>query len=708
MSDVRYITTRMRGRPAQRAKAPAPAHFPDGAPSRSAGPAVGLSETFRSGDIGQVEEALADLRRLGLTKLRLLCSWADWRTEAGEQWYGWLIPRLGQEVELLPCLVGTPPSLGVLPRASAPPREPAQYAEAVELFISRFGEFFTHLELWNEPNNAVYWDRQLDPEWRLFNEMLRAAASRAQLLGKKTVLAASCPTDPHWLRLLGERGVLSYIDIIGIHGFPGTWEFDSAGWAATVSAVSDVLAALTLPKELWITETGFSTWNHDELGQLRAFSRAATAAVARVYWTAARDLPAHLPDPEGLYTDKRYYHLGLRHSDGRPKLLFRLLQDGGIAAVQETLSLADPQPRQRGYERQPVLIIGGAGFIGTNLARRLLAEEQPVLIYDNLARPGVERNLRLLRQEHGDKVRVAVADIRTRAALREALRGVKQVFHFGAQVAVTTSLANPEYDFAVNVCGTMNLLEELRSLAAPPPLVFTSTNKVYGCLDDIYLREFGARYEPIDFLTRLSGINERCLLDFQSPYGCSKGTADQYILDYARTYGLPATVFRMSCIYGPHQLGTEDQGWVAHFLISALEGRPITLYGDGMQVRDVLYVDDLVDALLAAQANMRLLSGQAFNIGGGPANTLSLLELIDLITGLHGRRPEVAFDTWRRGDQRYYVSDARKFRTLTGWAPRTSVPQGVEKLYTWLAASRGKAAPEVREKEADEVLIDHS
>jgi CDP-paratose 2-epimerase len=336
-----------------------------------------------------------------------------------------------------------------------------------------------------------------------------------------------------------------------------------------------------------------------------------------------------------------------------------------------------------------VLITGGVGFVGTNLADRLLSEGRSVIVFDNLSRPGVDQNLRWLRDRHGDRVAIDVADVRDRYALRRAVRAAKQVYHFAAQVAVTTSLTDPVRDFEVNACGTLNLLEALRTLHHPPPLVFTSTNKVYGDLTDVSLTKNCTRYEPEDLLIRRYGINEDRPLDFHSPYGCSKGTADQYIMDFTRSFPLPMVVFRMSCIYGPHQFGTEDQGWVAHFVIRALEGQPITLYGDGMQVRDILYVDDLVEALLLAQAYMPKLSGQAFNIGGGMAQAISLLELIDLTAELHGKSPVVHFADWRPGDQRYYVSDTRRFRAATGWAPQVGVRRGLTILYRWLSESRG-------------------
>ncbi len=358
--------------------------------------------------------------------------------------------------------------------------------------------------------------------------------------------------------------------------------------------------------------------------------------------------------------------------------------DGAIARPANGRARANG--RNGGRDR-PVLITGGAGFIGTNLADRLLREGRKVLLYDNLSRPGVERNLAWLRACHGDRVRFVRADVRERTALREVVRQAGQVFHFAAQVAVTTSLLSPQHDFAVNLGGTLNLLEELRALPDPPPLVFTSTNKVYGALPNLRLHRGATRYEPADASLH-RGIGEDCPLEFHSPYGCSKGAADQYVLDYARTFGLRTVVFRMSCIYGLHQFGTEDQGWVAHFLIRTLQDQPIILYGDGLQVRDVLFVEDLVEAFLLAQEHMSELRGQAFNIGGGPDNTISLLKLLDLIADLHGARPPVRFADWRTGDQRYYVSDTRKFRQATGWSPKVSAEEGIERLYQWLVEVR--------------------
>ncbi len=341
---------------------------------------------------------------------------------------------------------------------------------------------------------------------------------------------------------------------------------------------------------------------------------------------------------------------------------------------------------------RPVLITGGAGFVGTNLAHRLLAAGRSVIVFDNLSRAGVEQNLRWLRACHGRRLSVEVGDVRDAAAVARAVRRASQVFHLAAQVAVTTSLVEPVPDFEVNARGTLNVLEAIRAQPNPPSLVFTSTNKVYGGFGDLALVTRATRYEPREEYVRRHGVGESRPLDFHSPYGCSKGTADQYIVDYARTFGLSTVVFRMSCIYGPHQFGTEDQGWVAHFLIQAIEDRALTLYGDGRQVRDVLFVDDLMDAFLLAQERMGGLSGQAFNMGGGPSNTTSLLELLDVIGELHVQRPSLKFGDWRPGDQRYYVSDPRRFQALTGWRPRVGVREGVRRLYEWLLRQRKPAA----------------
>ena len=363
----------------------------------------------------------------------------------------------------------------------------------------------------------------------------------------------------------------------------------------------------------------------------------------------------------------------------------------GNGRSQKVTALAFAPPAKNGKSK-PVLITGGAGFVGSNLADRLLSAGHRVRLLDNLSRAGVERNLQWLIETHGDLVDIEVPDVRNFSSVKQAVKDASQVFHFAAQVAVTSSLTDPREDFEINARGTLNILEAIRGLENPPPLIFTSTNKVYGTLSDLEFTKQPTRYAPVDPSILARGIAENRPLDFHSPYGCSKGAADQYVVDYARTFGIPALVFRMSCIYGPHQHGNEDQGWVAHFIIRSLAGLPITIYGDGRQVRDILFIDDLVDAFLLGQRHMKKLSGNAFNIGGGPENTVSLLELLDVLAELHGGDLSIEFENWRAADQRYYVADTTKFSELTGWKPKVGVNQGIRRLYEWLLATNGHLA----------------
>ena len=339
------------------------------------------------------------------------------------------------------------------------------------------------------------------------------------------------------------------------------------------------------------------------------------------------------------------------------------------------------------------VVTGGAGFVGTNLAARLVEEGRKVVLFDNLSRAGVRQNAHWLERKYPGDVWIEEGDVRDERALRRVLAGAAEVYHLAAQVAVTTSLDEPLHDFGVNAEGTLKLLEECRRLDDPPFLLFASTNKVYGSLPTLALARRGDRWEPVDEDLRRHGLGEGWPLEFATPYGCSKGAADQYVLDYARSYGLPAVVFRLSCTYGPYQHGNEDQGWVAHFAIRALEGGAITLYGDGAQVRDVLFVEDLVDAMLLARERVGVVGGRPFNLGGGPENAVSLLELLDLLGELNGAAVELSSAETRMGDQRYYVADSRRFRDATGWRPRVGVSEGVERLVRWLAPERVPAAP---------------
>jgi CDP-paratose 2-epimerase len=339
---------------------------------------------------------------------------------------------------------------------------------------------------------------------------------------------------------------------------------------------------------------------------------------------------------------------------------------------------------------RPVAVTGGAGFIGCNLADRLAGEGHEVIVFDGLVRPGVDANLDWLVARHGSRIRPVIADIRDQAAVSSALAEAQAIFHLAAQVAVTTSLDEPRSDAQVNILGTLNVLEAARRRRAP--VIFASTNKVYGDLADVTLERTANAYVPVDPAIRDHGVDETRPLDFHTPYGCSKGAADQYVLDYSRSFGVPAVVMRMSCIYGPHQRGTEDQGWVAHFLIRALAGEGISIYGDGCQVRDILDVGDAVEAYLGAWRRIGEVSGRAFNLGGGPANAVSLRQVLAAIAEITGREVDTEHSDWRPGDQRYYVSDTRRVMDALGLQRPLGWRDGLARLAAWLQEERGSPA----------------
>jgi CDP-paratose 2-epimerase len=335
------------------------------------------------------------------------------------------------------------------------------------------------------------------------------------------------------------------------------------------------------------------------------------------------------------------------------------------------------------------LITGGAGFIGTNLAHRLIGRGEDVTILDNLSRPRTEHNLDWLRQVFGpDGFEFVRADLRDYAALVEEAREADVIYHLAGQTAVTTSVIDPRGDFEDNALGTFNALEAARAAkdaGADPIFLYTSTNKVYGAMEDVVVEEQGGRYVYRDYPR---GIAEDQPLDFHSPYGCSKGTGDQYTRDYARIYGLRTVVVRQSSIYGYRQFGVEDQGWVAWFIIAAVTGRPISIFGDGKQVRDLLFIEDLLDLYDAAVANTKIASGNAYNIGGGPDHTLSIwTEFGPILERLLGRPLPVSYGEWRPGDQRIYVSNIDKARDHLGWAPTVGVEEGITRLYEWVVGN---------------------
>jgi CDP-paratose 2-epimerase len=332
------------------------------------------------------------------------------------------------------------------------------------------------------------------------------------------------------------------------------------------------------------------------------------------------------------------------------------------------------------------IITGGAGFIGCNAASRYLKRGHHVVVVDNLCRDGVQENLEWLRPQGSlEFVRLDIRNGEELARLFSEHRDAGQILHLAGQVAVTTSVTDPRDDFEVNALGTFNVLEAVRKARITSPMIYSSTNKVYGEMTDVGVVETNGRY---GYQSLPDGVPEDRNLDFHSPYGCSKGSADQYVIDYHRIYGLRTIVFRQSCIYGYRQFGAEDQGWVAWFMIAAQMDRPITVYGDGKQVRDILFIDDLVDAYDAAFAAGDRAVGKAYNVGGGTGNVLSLLELITYIESRRNGKLPYGLSGWRPGDQKVFVSDIRRAEAELGWTPKTGKQQGLTSLYDWISQNK--------------------
>ena len=622
----------------------------NGKPFAGLAPTIGVGASFDLGDRRQAKAVFDDLERLGIDHLRLPVCANAWNSPEGHRWYQWFLPAAAERVQILPVLAGGS----------------AEFARGVmDLFPAHLLDAIEIADL--SPSETLH---------------------RVQLIVQKGIRPViGFGADNLGIEIAGleEAGALRDVAAITLHGFPPGAISRWGGWTNRIEEADTALKHAGCDLPLWIA-TGCSTWGHRNRAQLEAFVDAVTAPASRVYWHNVRDT-GDAADPQGRF--------GLADEQGRSKLLLRLLESGGLDQVRSTLrTTRSPTPVKAS---EPVsLVTGGAGFIGANVADRLLSTGRRVLILDSLARPGTEQNLAWLQERHPEHLEVRLGDVRDFATVREVTRRADQVYHFAAQVAVTTSLEDPMDDFEVNSRGTLNLLEALRARSDPPSFLFTSTNKVYGALEDVSLRATDSSYEPEDENIRCSGVGEERPLEFCSPYGCSKGGADQYVLDYARTFGLPAAVFRMSCIYGPRQFGNEDQGWVAHFLIRALRQQPITIYGDGLQVRDVLFVDDLIDAMLLAHRHMPRIAGEAFNIGGGPGNMLSLQQLLNLLEEHQGHPPNIRFEDWRISDQRYYVSNLNKFSQATGWCPQVTIAEGFRRLYDWLAAKNGLAVKRKR------------
>src|SRR3954447_8562307 len=548
----------------------------DPAPPRGGGrqgdPVVGAVQYFHIHDRETVARVLAGLDGVPLKHLRTAISWCDWMSEGGEEWYEWLLPQLPQRLDLLPCFLYTPPELGILPKTSSPPREPQRYGEFVAMVLERYAGQFEHVELWNEPNNYIEWDWTIDPEWTIFAEMIGGAAARASKLGARPVLGGMSPFDPNWLDLMFKRGALEHIEVIGVHGFPGTWEAVWEGWDVHIDRVQEVCDRHESKADIWVTECGFSTWAHDEFRQLKTMVELAEAPAERVYWYSVQDLAPERETLDGFHADERAYHFGLQRTSGEAKLIARVLEVGGLPAVREMVEFATHPADD---ETKRTLITGGAGFIGSRLADRLASDGVPVTVLDNLSRSGSELRVRELKRRHGELMRIEVGDVRDVFALRRCLAHCDAVFHLAAD-APGDALNSVSTDLDINLRGTINLLEEARRLDAPPPIVFASSSVVY---------------------------------DPTGPFASSKAAADQYVQAYARTFGMATCVLRLGAVYGPGQTGNEEQGWFGALALAAAQGRPAVVFGDGRDVRDLLYVEDAVNALICSLASQEALAG---------------------------------------------------------------------------------------------------
>ncbi len=587
---------------------------------------------------------LAECRTLGVHRVRLVFPLGDARADAARERYARIAEEAAASFELVSAFARS--ARGSLAPVCA--REGAGYVADVVRMANAVGPYCDWFEL-ADPLGPPAWPDRSKASAALLREL-------TEWIGTPVALGG-LPLDRAWLSAARDADVLA--------------PFGALAFAQSVPAGAPALATARTVCErqaLWITPERASVQRDHPAHRL--------AQVADWF----EDSPTQVFVP--LVPDAGDHAHGDARADGACSK--RLLRLAGAEGLQRCARRAAAPPTS-GYD----LVTGGAGFVGSNLAARLAGAGRSVLVFDSLARAGTEENLEWLSQKFPGQIHPVLADVREREAVDCAVAGAERVFHLAAQVAVTTSLAEPRADHDVNVAGTLNVLEALRRRAQPPPLLLTSTNKVYGDLGGLSLRRTPSGYEPADAGLRARGIDEDMPLSLSSPYGCSKGAADQYALDYARSFGLASVVFRMSCVYGPRQFGNEDQGWVAHFTRRTLRGEPISVYGDGDQVRDLLFVDDLIAAMLAAMDRLPEIAGCAFNIGGGAERALSLNALLQRLERLHGVLPPVQKGAWRAGDQCYYVSDSTRFSKATGWRPRVDVNAGVQRLYQWMQAHEG-------------------
>jgi CDP-paratose 2-epimerase len=622
----------------------------------------GLTIRLPPGADGATDQLLTDAASIGVRDLRLVIPQALWNAAGGRAGYRSLATRAATTARVS----------AVLSRERG--RGPV-WCDGIESYRAFL------LEVSEELGGCCEWIELADPlgppVWPDLTAVGAAALSELAPLVGAQVCLGGLPLSTAWLEQAAETGHFRAVRALAFHHAGQSTE-----WEGNLQAARALRGLRDL--ELWLTPDDAGVRRSGELtGPLGRAAALLHSAADRVY-LGSIEPEQDTPEPNAVSTP-------LRSADGKPTLLTRLL-GGGMgdpSRLDALVGVAVAAAAGGPTDAQVDLVIGGAGFIGSNLSARLAGDGHMVTVLDDLSRPGTEQNAAWLCERFPDRIRLLLGDVRDAALVAHAMRRARRVFHFAAQTAVTISLDHPHMDHAVNALGTLNVLEAARRQPHPPALIFTSTNKVYGDLPDVHLQQTPSGYQPLDAALRANGIDESRPVSFRSPYGCSKGAADQYVLDYAHTFGLPTVVLRMSCIYGPRQFGNEDQGWVAHFVQQLLLERPITLFGDGYQVRDVLFVDDLVEAMLTVSTSPQALSGQAFNVGGGTGNAVSLRGLIQRLGAQHGSMPDVRIEDWRPGDQRYYVSDTRRLQDVTGWQPRTGVDEGLGQLYAWMRERLG-------------------
>jgi CDP-paratose 2-epimerase len=491
-------------------------------------PKIGFFECFQKDDYTHVENTIKDLSILGIKDLKIEVSYSDYKN-GGSEWYDWLVAKLSSELNLL---VSIPLySKGIV-----------EAADSYTAFIDTILKSYNQIDIFEFRIGSNIPGHNPDPVDENYDQLLTEWIHTAHLNAKKIILGGINPYNIGWLGKIRNGNLLKSADIIGVSAFPEVFDLNWKGWNLEIDPIENLLKECNSNAEVWITETGYSTWRNDDQKQILRFIDVVKNNFNRIYWKSLYDLSSRSENRNESIQDQREYFYGIKKANGLPKLLYRMLSQHKPSELEQMAFLRQASNLRKNNLRKGILITGGAGFIGTNLANRLLNQGKRVIIYDNLSRPGVENNLNWQLSTYPD-LEIMIADVADFHSLQRAVNEAEHIFHFAAQVAVTSSLQLPYHDFQVNAGGTINVLEAIRQSRHKPSLVFTSTNKVYGDLSNVELKSDKKRYFPVNKEYFRNGINEEYPLNFLSPYGNSKGCADQYVLDYSRSFGLEMWYF---------------------------------------------------------------------------------------------------------------------------------------------------------------------